>query len=158
LEVSVENSIILFYFDFPNSLFSVLCGCILSLVPHYDISFDEDWFLRIMVPPIVFEAALSIDKQSFKRHVWPIMIYAVVGTLLATLITAIIIHKGTSYLPGCETIPHVESLTFGALISSIDPIAVLSVLNNMGMNDTDSIYVIIFGESLLNDGVALVLL
>jgi NhaP-type Na+/H+ or K+/H+ antiporter len=51
----------------------------------------------------------------------------------------------------------VEALTFGALISSIDPIAVLSVLSNMGMTDTDTIYVVIFGESLLNDGVAIVL-
>jgi NhaP-type Na+/H+ or K+/H+ antiporter len=51
----------------------------------------------------------------------------------------------------------VEALTFGALISSIDPIAVLSVLSNMGMTDTDTIYVLIFGESLLNDGVAIVL-
>jgi NhaP-type Na+/H+ or K+/H+ antiporter len=130
----------------------------MSFVPHYDISFDGDWFLRIMVPPIVFEAALSIDKKSFNRHIWPIMIYAVAGTLLATGITAFIVHKGTSMLSGCETIPYVESLTFGALISSIDPIAVLSVLNSMGMTDTDSIYVVIFGESLLNDGVALVLL
>jgi NhaP-type Na+/H+ or K+/H+ antiporter len=129
----------------------------MSFVPHYDISFDGDWFLRIMVPPIVFEAALSIDKLSFNRHIWPILLYAVVGTLLATGITAFILHKGTSMLPGCETIPYVESLTFGALISSIDPIAVLSVLNNMGMTDTDTIYVVIFGESLLNDGVALVL-
>lgn len=57
----------------------------------------------------------------------------------------------------CDTIPIVEALAYGALISSIDPIAVLSVLSNMGMTDTDTIYVIIFGESLLNDGVALVL-
>ena len=130
----------------------------MSFVPGYDISFDGAWFLRVMVPPIVFEAALSIDKRSFNRHVVPIMIYAVAGTLLATLITATIVHKGTSMLGRfCETIPYVESLAFGALISSIDPIAVLSVLNNMGMTDTDTIYVIIFGESLLNDGVAIVL-
>ncbi|KAI2510499.1 Sodium hydrogen exchanger [Fragilaria crotonensis] len=138
-------------------LVGVLCGAILSFVPHYDISFDGDWFLRIMVPPIVFEAALSINKRSFNRHIWPIMIYAVAGTLLATCMTAFVLHQGTSMLSGCETIPYVESLTFGALISSIDPIAVLSVLNNMGMTDSDSIYVVIFGESLLNDGVALVL-
>ena len=57
----------------------------------------------------------------------------------------------------CTPLPYVESLTFGALISSIDPIAVLSVLSNMGMTDMDTIYVLIFGESLLNDGVAIVL-
>jgi NhaP-type Na+/H+ or K+/H+ antiporter len=82
----------------------------------------------------------------------------VIGTLFASAITAFILHKGTKLLGGlCETIPYVESLTFGALISSIDPIAVLSVLSNLGMTDTDTIYVVIFGESLLNDGVAMVL-
>jgi NhaP-type Na+/H+ or K+/H+ antiporter len=125
--------------------------------PHHDISFDGNWFLRVMVPPIVFEAALSIDKRSFHRHGVPILIYAVVGTLVATALTALVVHKGSSFFRGCETIPLIEALTFGALISSIDPIAVLSVLNNMGMTDTDTIYILIFGESLLNDGVAIVL-
>ena len=126
--------------------------------PHQDISFDGNWFLRIMVPPIVFEAAISIDKRSFNRHLIPIVIYAVMGTLVATVLTAEVVHRGTKLFSGwCATIPYVEALTFGALISSIDPIAVLSVLSNMGMNDTDTIYVLIFGESLLNDGVAIVL-
>ena len=126
--------------------------------PHHDISFDGNWFLRIMVPPIVFEAAISIDKRSFHRHVVPILFYAIVGTLFATVLTAAVVHRGSMMLKGlCTPIPYVEALTFGALISSIDPIAVLSVLNNMGMTDTDTIYVVIFGESLLNDGVAIVL-
>ena len=126
--------------------------------PHHDISFDGNWFLRILVPPIIFEAALSIDKRSFSRHVVPIAIYAVVGTLMSTALTAYFVHRGTVLLSGfCTPIPTVEALTFGALISSIDPIAVLSVLSNMGMTDTDTIYVVIFGESLLNDGIAIVL-
>lgn len=130
----------------------------MTFYPHHDISFDGNWFLRIMVPPIVFEAALSIDKRSFNRHIIPILFYAVVGTLLATGLTAVIVHEGSLYFHGlCETIPYPEALAFGALISSIDPIAVLSVLSNMGMTDTDTIYVVIFGESLLNDGVAIVL-
>lgn len=113
---------------------------------------------RLLTPyaPLVFEAALSIDKRSFHKHLVPILVFAIIGTLLATAVTALIVHKGSSML-NCETIPYVESLTFGALISSIDPIAVLSVLSNVGMTDTDAIYVVIFGESLLNDGVAMVL-
>jgi len=86
------------------------------------------------------------------------MFYAVVGTLLSSCLTALIVYKGSRYYhPYCEPIPIVESLAFGSLISSIDPIAVLSVLSNMGMANTDTIYVVIFGESLLNDGVAIVL-
>mmetsp|Transcript_29234 Transcript_29234/g.44218 ORF Transcript_29234/g.44218 Transcript_29234/m.44218 type:complete len:559 (+) Transcript_29234:28-1704(+) len=137
-------------------LVGVFCGAVMSFFPHTDISFDGEWFLRIMVPPIVFEAALRIDKRSFNRHIVPIVMYAVIGTVMATMITAFILHAGSFY-GKCGTIPVVESLTFGALISSIDPIAVLSVLSNMGLSDTDTIYVVIFGESLLNDGVALVL-
>jgi len=116
------------------------------------------FFLRIMVPPIVFEAALNIDKKSFRRMAIPITIYAIFGTLLSTVLTAAIVYYGTSALGHwCTSIPFVESLIFGALISSIDPIAVLSVLSNLGMTDKDTIYVLIFGESLLNDGVAIVL-
>jgi NhaP-type Na+/H+ or K+/H+ antiporter len=147
-----------------------------------EIGFYESWFLRLVScyafgscglhqllknsSPFfflsddapVFEAALGINKRSFNRHIVPILIYAVVGTLIATWLTAFILHRGTKLMgQWCQTIPYVESLTFGALISSIDPIAVLSVLSNMGMTDTDTIYVVIFGESLLNDGVAIVL-
>ena len=111
-----------------------------------------------MVPPIVFEAAVKINKQSFRRHVIPITVFAIVGTLASTAFTALILHKGSIMLGHyATTIPVKESLIFGALISSIDPIAVLSVLSSMGMTDTDTIYVLIFGESLLNDGVAIVL-
>jgi len=52
--------------------------------------------------------------------------------------------------------PLVEPCIFGALISSIDPIAVLSAVQSIGMTTTDAIYVIIFGESLFNDGIAIV--
>ena len=87
----------------------------------------------------------------------PIVTLALFGTIMNTLLTAAMVFYGTKFSYHCTNIPFIESLTFGALISSIDPIAVLSVLNNMGMSDKDQIYVIIFGESLLNDGVSIVL-
>lgn len=105
----------------------------------------------------MFEAALNINKRSFKKMLVPIVILALFGTILSALLTASIIFYGTHLIQNCTSIPFIESLTFGALISSIDPIAVLSVLSNMGMSDKDQIYVIVFGESLLNDGVAIVL-
>jgi NhaP-type Na+/H+ or K+/H+ antiporter len=131
----------------------------LNYFPHHDVSFDEEWFLRILVPPIIFEAALSIDKRAFNRHIIPIVMFSVIGTVFATLLTASIVHYTTVALGPtlCPSIPMIEAMTFGSLISSIDPIAVLSVLSSMGITDTETIYVLIFGESLLNDGVAIVL-
>ena len=87
----------------------------------------------------------------------PIVMLAVFGTIMSTFLTAGIAFYATHYLQHCTSIPFIESLTFGALISSIDPIAVLSVLSNVGMSDKDQFYVIVFGEALLNDGVAIVL-
>ena len=106
---------------------------------------------------LVFEAALNINKKSFSVMMVPIIMLAVFGTIMSTFLTAAIVFYGTHYIHHCTSIPFIESLTFGALISSIDPIAVLSVLSNMGMSDKDQIYVIVFGEALLNDGVAIVL-
>ena len=155
-------------------------GLFLKFFPNMDFGFQHDMFLRLMVPPIgkcrraadskhafslffslkmcfslVFEAALNIDKGVFMHMLVPIMMFAVFGTLMSTCLTAGIIFYGSPLLN--TAIPFVECLAFGALISSIDPIAVLSVLNNMGMSNKDAIYVLIFGESLLNDGVAIVL-
>lgn len=138
-------------------LVGVVGGLFLKLLPNIDFGFSHDMFLRVMVPPIVFEAALNIDKKSFRQMLIPIVILALFGTIMSSILTAAIVFYGTSSIKGCTSIPFIESLTFGALISSIDPIAVLSVLSNMGMSDKDQIYVIIFGESLLNDGVAIVL-
>jgi len=138
-------------------LVGVVGGLFMRILPNIDFAFSHDMFLRVMVPPIVFEAALNINKRSFREMIVPILILALFGTILSTLLTAAIVYYGTAFITHCTRIPFIESLTFGALISSIDPIAVLSVLNNMGMSDKDQIYVIIFGESLLNDGVAIVL-
>jgi solute carrier family 9 (sodium/hydrogen exchanger), member 6/7 len=44
------------------------------------LAFNNDLFLQIMLPPIVFEAALSIEKRAFRRDLFPILTFAVVGT------------------------------------------------------------------------------
>eukprot|EP00557_Chaetoceros_sp_GSL56_P004593 CAMPEP_0176504554 /NCGR_PEP_ID=MMETSP0200_2-20121128/16001_1 /TAXON_ID=947934 /ORGANISM="Chaetoceros sp., Strain GSL56" /LENGTH=951 /DNA_ID=CAMNT_0017904005 /DNA_START=275 /DNA_END=3127 /DNA_ORIENTATION=- len=138
-------------------LVGMVGGLFLRFLPNMDFGFQHDMFLRVMVPPIVFEAALNINKRSFSQMSVPIVIFAVWGTFMSTILSAAVVYYATRWIPVCPSIPFVESLAFGALISSIDPIAVLSVLSNMGMSAKDPIYVLIFGESLLNDGVAIVL-
>lgn len=139
-------------------LVGVVAGVFLQYLPHLQFGFDETFFLRVMLPPIVFQASLAIDKPAFVFHWIPIMVFAVLGTIVSTALTAMIVHHGSAYLGTlCPTIPLVESYAFGALISSIDPIATLSILSSLGIDEADTIYVLVFGESLLNDGVAVVL-
>jgi NhaP-type Na+/H+ or K+/H+ antiporter len=141
----------------PEAAGCILVGLILGTImeqvaPHIHYSFDGSLFLRVMLPFIVFHAALSIDKHALYLYLFPIALYAVVGTLVSSALVALFIYVGTGF-----GMPLVESCIFGALISSIDPIAVLSILQSLGMTTTDAIYVIIFGESLFNDGIAIVL-
>ncbi len=139
----------------------VLFGLIAQfLSPHSfkvdDLSFSEDLFLCILLPPIIFEAALSVNKFQFKRRRLAIFMFAAVGTILSTFMTGLIVHYGSAYLSD-TTIPLLDSFIFGSLISSIDPVAILSVLSNLSLTEKDTIFIMVFGESLLNDGVAITL-
>ncbi|KAL3936081.1 MAG: hypothetical protein SGBAC_008523 [Bacillariaceae sp.] len=120
------------------------------------MSFDNDLFLQILLPPIIFQAALSIDKRAFRRDLFPILLFAGLGTAFSAVAIGLITHH-VSTLGSEDTLPLLDSLVFGSLISSIDPVATLSILAGVGVSQTDTLYTLIFGESLLNDGVAIVL-
>jgi NhaP-type Na+/H+ or K+/H+ antiporter len=133
-------------------------GGLLQALPIVDVDkfeFDEDFFLSILLPPIIFDAALSVSKTEFRKRKFPIVMFAVIGTILCTFFTGYIVHYGSSWMSSVSTIPVLDSLVFGALISSIDPVAILSVLSSLNMGQKDTIFILIFGESLLNDGVAI---
>ena len=49
------------------------------------LSFDNDLFLQIMLPPIIFQAALSIDKRAFRRDLFPILAFAGLGTAFSAI-------------------------------------------------------------------------
>ncbi len=78
------------------------------------------------------------------------------GTIISAVITGFSVHYLTKAIGFITTtIPILESMIFGALISSIDPVAVLSIMHSMGVCETDMIYVLVFGEAILNDGVSI---
>ena len=84
------------------------------------------------------------------------MVFAVFGTMMSSFITGTATYYGARYF-GDNSLTLLDSLVFGSLISSIDPVAILSVLTSLKMSETDTIYILVFGESLLNDGIAITL-
>lgn len=142
----------------------ILVGTLVGAIAHYapgmtldDVSFNEELFLCVLLPPIIFEAALSVNKKEFRRRRLAIAMFAVLGTILSTFMTGFMIHYASMYMNSCTTIPMLDSLIFGALISSIDPVAILSVLSSLKLTEEDTVFIMVFGESLLNDGVAITL-
>jgi NhaP-type Na+/H+ or K+/H+ antiporter len=135
-------------------------GAIAQWVPSITLdalSFDEDLFLVVLLPPIIFEAALSVNKKEFRRRRMAIFLFAIVGTILSTFMTGYMVHFASKAIDSVTSIPLLDSLIFGALISSIDPVAILSVLTSLNLTEEDTVFIMVFGESLLNDGVAITL-
>ena len=145
----------------PEAAVCILVGTCVGLVAHLlpvtninDLSFDDELFLQLLLPPIIFEAALSVSKREFKRRRGAIFMFSVFGTMISTFSTGLMVHYA-SKVSNQTTFPMLDSLVFGALISSIDPVAILSVLTSLNLDQKDTIFILVFGESLLNDGIAI---
>lgn len=152
----------------PEAGGTILVGTFVGLVAHIipssiigfsvnDLSFDDDLFMKILLPPIIFEAALSVDKKQFRKWLLPILLFAVLGTILSTFLVGYMVYYASLLWKSATNIPLIDSLIFGALISSVDPVAILSVLTSLDMTEQDTVYIMVFGESLLNDGIAITL-
>lgn len=112
-----------------------------------------DVLMQGMLSFLLFAGALHVDLKMLRQVAWQVGVLAVLGTALSTLL----IGYSSWYLLGALGIamPLVHCLLFGALISPTDPIAVLGVLKSAKV--LPSVEATIAGESLINDGIGVVL-
>ncbi len=133
----------------------VVAGLILGNVtgfagPHL----TKDLLFLVVLPGLLFEAAFQLHFQEFWKVRVSIFTLAVPGLIVSTLVSAGLVWFGVNALePG--SILFVEAMIFGALISATDPISVLSLFRTLGVDSRLS--VMVEGESLLNDGTAVVI-
>jgi CPA1 family monovalent cation:H+ antiporter len=104
--------------------------------------------LFVFLPALVFEAAWNVRADALKRRWLPVAVLAIPGVL----ITAGFVGAGLA-LTG--QMPFIPALLLGAILAATDPIAVLAVFKRLSV-PTD-LATIVEGESLLNDGAAIVL-
>lgn len=106
----------------------------------------------IFIPAIIFESSLGLDWYTFRREFWQIIMLAAPGVLISTVLTAITFLYVLDYQ---EIFTWGQALMLGAVLSAIDPVAVVSLLKDLGTSKRFS--TIIEGESVVNDGTAMVL-
>lgn len=117
-----------------------------------------DLFFKYLLPPIVLDAAYQIYNRTFIHLTARIMIFAVVGTLINFLIIGPLmfgLHRVGAMGSGSADIPLNAYLLFASIIVAVDPVAVLAIFQEIGVSH--DIYYSVFGESLFNDGVTVVL-
>jgi CPA1 family monovalent cation:H+ antiporter len=109
--------------------------------------------MKIMLSFLLFAGAFHIDGRSMKRQGLSILAFATIGTLISTFAVSILFYTCCALLH--FPVGFLYCLLFGALISPTDPIAVLSILRQAHI--PGSLETKINGESLFNDGVAVVI-
>ena len=108
--------------------------------------------MKVMLSFLLFAGAIHIDLNLLKKESLAIFTFSTMGVLMSTFIVAALFY-GVTHLFNIP-IPFIPCLLFGALISPTDPIAVLGILKNAKIPAT--LEMKISGESLFNDGVAVV--
>lgn len=131
----------------PYTVALVVVGLLITWQQPLEVGLTPELILALFVPPLVFEAAFHLNLSELQRNLSAILLLAVPGVIVTTLIVAgLLVWGGVTALP--------LALVFGALIAATDPIAVVALFRALGAPKRLS--VLVEGESLLNDGTAVV--
>uniref|UniRef100_A0A8C2YB52 Sodium/hydrogen exchanger n=1 Tax=Coturnix japonica TaxID=93934 RepID=A0A8C2YB52_COTJA len=135
-----------------------LGGIVLAVAKKPKYQLEPNMFFLFLLPPIVLDAGYFMPSRPFFENIGAILTYAVVGTLWNSFTTGTALwglhQAGLMADPGVEA-GLMDFLLFGSMISAVDPVAVLAVFEEVHVNET--LFIIVFGESLLNDAVTVVL-
>ena len=139
----------------PYTVALVMAGLILGFthvlnVPHL----TKDILFSVFLPGLLFEAAFHIEFTRFWRNRTTIVSLAVPGLAAAIALTVLILTPLAETLHFVSGFNWRHALVFGALISATDPIAVVGIFKSLGV--PKRLGVLLDGESLLNDGTAVV--
>uniref|UniRef100_A0A914E8X8 Sodium/hydrogen exchanger n=1 Tax=Acrobeloides nanus TaxID=290746 RepID=A0A914E8X8_9BILA len=156
----------------PDSAMLLVLGGIFGAVVHFIYPSEEfylkpEWFFLYLLPPIALEAGFFLPNKDFFHNLGTISTYAVFGTIwniasigkpllwnyLNVNFLGFTLFLFRDYFHGSPTA--LQLLLFATLISAVDPVAVICVFEEIHVNQL--LYICVFGESLLNDAVTIVL-
>ncbi|KAH3769234.1 sodium/hydrogen exchanger 8-like isoform X2 [Dreissena polymorpha] len=160
--ICMTHMLIVYKFHYlPESIAVVLVGALIGLVLKIfklDWSREEEFsptmFFIVLLPPIIFESGYNLHKGNFFQNIGTILVFAILGTTISAMVVG-----GGIYLLGQADVAYeftvVQSFAFGSLISAVDPVATLAIFHSLNVDEV--LYMLVFGESILNDAVAITL-
>ncbi|VUZ41128.1 unnamed protein product [Hymenolepis diminuta] len=125
-----------------------------TISSHYRMTFNPEIFFNVLLPPIIFAAGYSMKRKHFFSNFGAITTFAFAGTFIASIITAALCFGLSRFIPHLNAgLRFSDCLFFGSIISATDPVTVLAIFHDLNV-DVD-MYALVFGESVLNDAVAI---
>ena len=119
-----------------------------ALLPKGTIQVTPELVLLVLVPGLVFEAALRLDLEHLRPTFGWIVLLAVPGVVVSALIVAIVLQAATG-------LRFELGMVVGSMVAATDPVAVIATFRRLGVSRR--LATLVEGESLANDGTALVL-
>src|SRR3954465_633816 len=126
----------------------VVAGFLIAFLPNSpELPLSRELIFKVLLPPLVFEAALQLEWRRFREELPLTLTLAFAGVGIAALVVA----AGMHMLIGWSWI---GAALFGVLIAATDPVSVIAAFREMGC--LPRVSMVVESESLLNDGVAAV--
>ncbi|QIW99157.1 hypothetical protein AMS68_004675 [Peltaster fructicola] len=119
------------------------------------VSFNYQFFFNLLLPPIILASGFELHQGNFFRNIGTILTFAFAGTFISALVLGVILWAWTLIPIEGIKINFVDAIGVGATLSATDPITILAIFNAYKVDP--KLYTIIFGESILNDAIAIVL-
>ncbi|CAG7972743.1 unnamed protein product [Penicillium olsonii] len=134
-------------------------GLIIRLTPKStlqdSVAFDYQFFFNLLLPPIILASGYELHQANFFRHIGTILTFAFAGTFISAIVLGTVLYLWTRIPLNGLNISFVEAISVGATLSATDPVTILAIFNLYKVEP--KLYTIIFGESILNDAIAIVL-
>ncbi len=156
LAVAVISSMLLKKIRCPYTIGLVIIGGVWAMLAHHvealspmrNLTLSPDAILFIILPTLIFDAAINIDIRVLFKNMVPILLLAAVGIIVSAGVIGVSLPYFTPLALG-------GALLFGALISATDPVAVIALFNEV--KAPKRLLTLIDGESIFNDATAIVL-
>jgi len=132
----------------PYTVGLIIAGIVLAVTPFpSDIEVTKDLIFTILLPPLIYEAAIYIKWQELRRDLLVILTLATFGVLLSAAVTV----AGMHYLAKWDW---QSAILFGVLIAATDPVSVIATFKEAGVHGR--LRLLVEAESLFNDSAAAV--
>ncbi|MEP6900459.1 MAG: sodium:proton antiporter [Actinomycetota bacterium] len=132
----------------PYTVGLVVAGIFMAILPiGLKVSFSKDLLFNVLLPPLIFEAALYIHWKELRKDLLPIITFATVGVLLSAAVTAALMHFTIGWA-------WPAAILFGVLIAATDPVSVIATFKEAKVEGR--LRLLVEAESLFNDSTAAV--
>ncbi|KIJ34567.1 hypothetical protein M422DRAFT_233455 [Sphaerobolus stellatus SS14] len=146
-----------------ETIISIFAGMVVGLVVRLSpgtliremLTFKHTLFFNLLLPPIILNSGYELKQANFFRNFGSILTFAFIGTFISAVGLGVLVYIW-SFL-GLESLQLtlLECLIFGSTLSATDPVTILAIFQQYKVDP--KLYSVIFGESILNDAVSIVM-